>query len=143
MSTSKSHLDYWKSALRKQKLPRGAWETDGRTKDWEAYLQHRGRREWFNLGSPNKDVAAAKAREIWFSLRAVGWEETRMKFKPDMIQMIRSPSIGAFLKAIEDHSTLRRDTFAVYAKKLRTLTAGIRHLCQGTAEGYQLGTGSK
>jgi hypothetical protein len=100
-------LEYWKDALRKQKLPRSEWESTGRTKDWEVYVQYRGRREWFNLGSPNREVAAVKAREIWLTLRTVGWESALSKFKPNMLQIIRSPSVGTFLKLVEDHSTLR------------------------------------
>ena len=125
---SKSHLEYWKDALRKQKLPRVEWESTGRTKDWEVYIQYRGRREWFNLGSASKEVAAAKAREIWLTLRTLGWEPALAKFKPNMLLIVRSPTVGEFLKLVEGHSTLRPSTFRVYSGKLRSLSASIRGL---------------
>lgn len=125
MNTSKSHIDYWKAKLRKQKLYPDCWDTTGRHKNWEIYLQHRGRREWFNLGTPNKDAAAAKAREIWTALRANGWEKALETFKPGMVAINNCPTVGEFLALIESHSTLRPATLYTYGRKLRTLVAAI------------------
>ena len=44
--------------------------------DWMAQIQFLKRREQFLLGTPTKATAAAKARDIYLSLRAKGWEAT-------------------------------------------------------------------
>jgi len=125
MKTSKAHLDYWKGALRKQKLPPTEWETSGKTKNWEVYIQRRGRREWFNLGTPNKEAAAVLAREVYQVLCGAGWDVALEKFKPEMVRKISIPTVGDFLAAVEKHAVLKTGTFQIYAGKLRSLVASI------------------
>src|SRR5258708_31393759 len=110
MKTSKAHVDYWKSALRKQKLPKELWETSGRTGDWEVYLQYRGRREWFNLRTPNKEAAATLAREIYLTLRGAGWDSALEKFKPEMIRALKQPTVGEYLAAVGRSGSLKPHT---------------------------------
>src|SRR5579864_7845038 len=77
----KSHQDYWTSKLRKR-----SYVSKGKTSfipDWQVRIAHLGRREWFNLGTPNKASATIKARDIYVSLLAIGWEPTLTKFKPE------------------------------------------------------------
>ena len=42
--------------------------------DWSVRIQWRGRRETFNLKTPNKAAAAAKAKEIYSILVGSGWD---------------------------------------------------------------------
>ena len=55
-----------------------------RLEEWAARIQWRGRRELFNLRTPNKAAAAAKARDIYAMLVGAGWDATLAKFKPEM-----------------------------------------------------------
>jgi hypothetical protein len=76
---SKSDIRYWQAAIFRQTYTRS-----GRTfvtKDWAMKVAHEGRRETFPLGTPNKAAAAARARDIYLSLVAVGWEPTLARFK--------------------------------------------------------------
>jgi len=43
-------------------------------------LMHQGRRENFSTGTPIKARAGVVAREIFMSLRALGWEKTIAKY---------------------------------------------------------------
>jgi hypothetical protein len=70
----------WHDAIFKTKYAR-----DGHTveiEDWSVRIQWRGRRETFNLKTPNKAAAAAKAKEIYTILVGRGWDATLEKFKP-------------------------------------------------------------
>src|SRR5450631_3272607 len=135
MKPSKAHLDYWKAALRKQKLQRIEWETTAKNRNWEAYIQYRGRREWFNLGTPNKEAAATTAREIYLTLRGGSWDKAIEQFKPEKARLSKQPTVGEFLAASEKHASLRPYTFRTYARKLRCLVASIRGI-QETASRF-------
>src|SRR5688500_11335806 len=52
------------------------------TADFHVQIGYAGRQEKFPLKTPNKETAAAKARDIYLSLHAAGWEATLAKFKP-------------------------------------------------------------
>src|SRR5438876_11792663 len=52
--------------------------------DWAARIQWRGRRELFNLKTPNKTAAAAKAKDIYTTLVGAGWDVALQQFKPEM-----------------------------------------------------------
>src|SRR5438128_2719102 len=64
----KTDLRYWERAIF-----RPTYTRDGEVRkvgEWAAKIQHLGRRETFSLGSANKASAAARAKEIYFSLRS-------------------------------------------------------------------------
>jgi hypothetical protein len=78
----KTDVRYWSPRLVKRD-----YEYDGKTREvanWYARIAHLGRREWFNLSTPNRDAAATKARDIWLSLRSSGWDATMASHKPGM-----------------------------------------------------------
>jgi len=80
----KTHQDYWQSRLKKRSYegPRGkTFVVPG----WQVRISLLGRREWFNTGTPNKAAAGARARDIYLSLLASGWDATLARFKPDQI----------------------------------------------------------
>ncbi len=76
----KTDLRYWEKAIFQPTYTR-----DGQVRrvgEWAAKIQHLGRRETFSLGSANKANAASRAKEIYLSLQAAGWDATLAKFKP-------------------------------------------------------------
>jgi len=71
---------YWK-----RRLFHRYYEQDGKkvaAPDWYVRICHAARRHFFNLETGNEDVASKKARDIYQSLIAEGWERTLAKFKP-------------------------------------------------------------
>jgi integrase len=125
MPQSKTHQDYWTNRLRK----RDYRDTDGTTKtvdEWQVYIQHKGRREWFQLGSSNKVVAAKRAAEIYQSLKVIGWDETIIKFKGVMHVKKKSCTIGEFIAAVEATKSISTKTAANYYRWLRAIAAHLK-----------------
>lgn len=122
-SFPKTHLEYWKA-----RLFRNTYTRDGVTcevAEWSAKIQHLGVRKTFALGSSNREVAAAKARDIYVSLIAVGWDNTLARYNPAMHARKDDPTIGEFLHDVETKGNLRTKTFRNYAACLRTIVAGV------------------
>jgi len=129
----KSHQDYWASRL----VKRSYATRDGQTAispDWSCRIGHLGRREFFNLGTPNRAAATAKARDVYLSLISSGWEATLQKFKPDMIFAKDGCTVGEFIDEARAVSGLKPVTFEIYARKFRTLVAGVFHIDCGKAK---------
>jgi hypothetical protein len=66
----KTDVRYWQRRLFKPTYTR-----DGKRFELEHFavkLQHQGRRDNFNLGTPNRTAAAVKARDIYVYLQANG-----------------------------------------------------------------------
>ena len=81
---SKTDLRYWNT-----KVFQPSYTHNGDTrfvKDWAVKIQWRGHRETFNLKTPNKAAAVAKARDIYTMLIGAGWDATLEKFKPEMMR---------------------------------------------------------
>ena len=128
----KSHVDYWTPRLKKR-----SYDWEGKTveiPEWQVRIAHLGRREWFNTGTPNKAAAADKARRIYLSLISKGWEPTLHEFKPDMQVSKDGCTVGEFLSQVKAVSGLKPVTFEIYAKKFRSLVAGVFKIEGGKAK---------
>jgi hypothetical protein len=110
----KSDARYWHDVIFKPAYRRG--EQTYRPEEWAARMQWRGRRELFNVRTPNKAAAAAKAREIYAMLVGSGWEATLAKFKPEM-ECKSVSTVGDFLTELRARGRASR-------KRSRT-TAGV------------------
>jgi len=72
-SFSKRDLRYWKERIfQADPTTRGGNRYEG--PNWAVYIQHRGRRHKWSLGKPNREAAAAIAKDIFLSLQAKGWD---------------------------------------------------------------------
>ena len=120
---SKLHQDYWAQRIRQRSYRDGSG-TDVILTEWQVYIQYLGVREWFQLGSSVKAAAARKAASIYASLRTVGWDKTREIHKPRS-QVIQSPNVGEFLRAVEATGLIKAKTFALYARKLRKIVSDV------------------
>ena len=121
---SKTDLRYW----RKKVFQRSYRTTAGITvaPDYWVQLQHAGRREKINLRDDNAESAAAKARKVYLSLLAVGWEKTLQRFKAGYSEPKRGElSIGEYLDAVARATSIHRPTLDGYAKALRKIAADI------------------
>jgi integrase len=124
---AKTHQDFWRDRL----VRRTYTDRDGRTiqmPEWQVRIAFKGRREWFNLGSPNKASAAAKARDIWVSIVGAGWEPTLARYKPGIQHGPECCTVGEFLKDVETLSHLKPVTIRRYAVKLRKLISDVAEL---------------
>ncbi len=114
----KTDVRYWHEAIFKPTYTR-----DGQTfsiEDWAARIQWRGRRDLFNLRTPNKGAAAAKARDIYSMLVGVGWDATLAKFKPEM-QRRGVSTVGDFLTELRAHWSGKPKTFEDYCRSFRSI----------------------
>jgi integrase len=100
-------------------------------------MQHDSRRDFFPLQTPNKAAAAARARDIYLSLLANGWEPTLAKYKKGKALVStrngeRQCTIGEFLDAVFLTAT-NQTTVQAYAKSFRRIVSDIF----GLSDGYQ------
>jgi len=119
---SKDHVNHWRD-----KLYHFGYTVDGKRitqTDWGVKIQYRGRREEIPLRTPNKDAAAIKARDIYFSLVASGWDKTLAKYKPGMVK-ITPTTVGELIEEVRTKSGISLKTVEIYARKFRTLVAGV------------------
>lgn len=96
--------------------------------EWQVYIQHRGRREWFKLGSNNQIDASKQAAKIYRSLQVRGWEDTLKDYKPDIVAKTSEPTLAEFFAVAKKASTVDRQTFEKYCRWLRTIIAQLRGL---------------
>jgi integrase len=126
----KTHQDFWKERLVHRKYE----DRDGtlvEMPEWHVRIASQGRREWFNLGSANQAAAAVKARDIYVSIVAAGWDATLAKFKPGVIEKPEVCTVGEFLKDVHDRSHLKLITIRRYAVKLRKIVSDVAKLETG------------
>ncbi len=93
---------------------------------WTAQIQFVGRREQFPLGTANKAVAAAKARDIYVTLHGRGWDETLALFKPKpVLEKPANSTVGDLIREVSAAANYRTTTYAVYCGALRRIAADI------------------
>lgn len=126
----KTHQDFWQSKLKKRCFT----SRDGEKIEiptWQVRMTHLGKEAWFNLETANKTVAAVKAKDIYVSLISVGWKPTLAKYKPDMEVSKDGCTVGQFLDQVKAVSGLKPGTYEIYAKKFRSLVAGVFKISGG------------
>jgi len=122
-SANRYHVDYWRKRLFKKSY---TWEGRRREVDeWSVRLQHLREREAFALGTANATAAATKAKEVATFLDANGWDATRTKYKPDSVKKVKAPTVGQFIEAARAIANISPSTFSTYARKFRSLVAGV------------------
>lgn len=127
----KSDVRYWQEAIFKPTYTRGG---QGFSVDsWAARIQWRGRRELFNLRTPNKSAAAAKARDIYALLVGAGWDAALAKFKPEM-QRQAVATVGDLLTELREHWSGDPKTFGDYTRCFRTILSQIFGIDGGKAK---------
>jgi integrase len=81
------------------------------------------------LKTANRDQAAAKARDIYLSLMAHGYDATATKFKPWEIEVKDGAgcvTVGDFIEAVRAIAPVRPTTFTTYERKLRFLVSQLK-----------------
>lgn len=112
----KTAAAYW---LKKVKKPAGSAL-------FGIQIAYRGNRHRFPLETANAEAAAEKARNIYLSLVANGWESTLAQFKPQTApKPTKAATIGEWIQAVRQSSDYRQSTFTNYANSLRQIAADV------------------
>jgi integrase len=123
---SKTDVAYWKGRVFKP-----AWRrNDGsrvQSANFAVELAFRGRRIKWSLDTPNREAAAARAKEIYLFLQSNGWAAALEKYRPKEAPRPKANelTVGEFLSAVEATRRLSKRTFADYAEALRRVVAQI------------------
>src|SRR5260221_1893612 len=123
----KTDIRFWQNAVFRQPYTVGRQRR--LTKEWYARIQFRGKRKFFPVGTQNKAAAAAKARDIYLSLLASGWEITLQRYKASSAVPKRVASnggtVGDFLAELKEKSEAKPKTLEGYAVALRKIVADV------------------
>jgi hypothetical protein len=107
---SKTDLAYWRRRLRKQP----------NSPNWFVEISARGVRRKLSLETPNKENAAARARDIYQIARAVGWDAVQAKYRPKAAEAKTNLSVGQFIAFAESVAGVERLTLRGYVAALRS-----------------------
>lgn len=127
----KTDTRYWHQSIFKPTYTRAGQRVS--VEDWAARIQWRGRRELFNLQTPNKAAAAAKARDIYTMLVGAGWDATLAKHKSEM-QPKSVSTVGDFLTELRHHWSGKPKTFGDYSRSFRTIISQMFGVKGGKAK---------
>lgn len=124
----KSDIRHWK-----ERIFRNSFTRDGQrheTADWCVRFRHEGRRETFNLGTPNAAAAASRALKLHRTLIGAGWDAALAEYKPEAAPSITpqpqvATTIGQLIEAATRLSSARRESLDTYAKALRRIAVGV------------------
>lgn len=127
---AKTHQDYWKKRIKRRSF-RDASGAVVTPPEYSVRMFHLGREAWFNLETANQSAAAAKARDIYLSLVAAGWDATLAKHKPSPMVRADVCTVGEFLTEVGTRSHLKAMTVRRYAVKLHKLVSDVAKLEAG------------
>jgi hypothetical protein len=122
---SKTDVRFWQQRIRKP----GYTRPDGSrafTTNYAVEISFRGRRIQWTLETPNKEAAAARAKELYLYIQANGWEAALTRYRPQATPQVKNDlTVGEFLDAVQATRRLERATFADYQEAFRRLVAEI------------------
>ena len=110
---AKTDLTYWRRRIFKQ--PNSA--------NWFAEISARGVRRKLSLESPNKENAAARARDIYQLARAVGWDAVLQKYRPKNFENKSNLTVGQFIALAESVAAVEKVTLRGYIAALRKIVS--------------------
>ena len=121
---------------------RNSYTRDGQrheTADWCVKLGHQGRRETFNLGTPNAEAAGARALKIYRVLVGAGWDAALAEFKPatqttDAMVDSTQTTVGQLIEAAARLSPARWESLDTYSQALRRIVIAVNGWDGGTAK---------
>ena len=127
---SKTDVRYWKERIFKPVYHRAGITRE--SPNWAVEIQHGGNRHRWSLASPNRDAAAARAREIYLFVRANGWEMALAKFRPQSTrEKKQNATVGEFLGELKARADAKAKTLEDYARAFRTIVAAVAGIQSG------------
>lgn len=134
----KTDVRHWRGRLHRNSFTRDGVRQE--TSDWCVKIAHLGRRETFNLGTPNAEAAASRALKIYRTLVGAGWEITLAEHKPETVKKVAAPTVGALISAATRLSSARPESLTTYTKALRRIVAGVLKLDTGRKYDFKRGS---
>jgi integrase len=128
-SRSKTDLKFWQGRIFKPVYTRA----DGsrvQAANFAVEICLRGRRIKWSLETPNKEAAAARAKEIYLFIQVNGWELALARYRPKEAPK-SGPSdvtLGEFLEAVQATGRLSAATFADYREAFRRIISEIAEI---------------
>ncbi len=120
----KTDARHWQGRLFKNSFTRNGVRQE--TADWCVKIKHQGRRETFNLGTPNAEAAAVIALRIYRTVQGAGWGACISEHKPEAAPKQPKPAtLGEWMAAVRETAELRPATFTNYSQCLRQIAAEI------------------
>jgi integrase len=130
---AKTDLAYWRRRLRKQP----------NSPNWFAEIRARGLRHKMSLETPNRDVAAAHARDIYHLARAVGWDAVLEKYRPKVALAKTNLTLGQFIDLAQSVAGVQKNTLRGYISALRKIVSDSFGLDPGKAKFDPYGGGNQ
>jgi integrase len=126
VSRSKTDVKFWQRRIFKPVYTRA----DGskvQSANYAVEISFRARRIKWSLETPNKEAAAAWAKEIYLFVLTHGWEAALARYRPRVLPQARPSllTVGEFLSAIEATGQLSAVTFADYRQAFRQIVSEI------------------
>lgn len=123
----KSDSRHWQTRLFRNSYTRAGEKFE--TADWCVKIGHNGRRETFNLGTPNSEAAAARALKIHRTIVGAGWDAAMTEFKPQAAPKApKAATVGEWIEAVRTTADFKSATLTTYAQSLRQIVAEIRDI---------------
>jgi integrase len=119
----KNDMRYWEGKVYKLSFKEGGKRCE--SKQYSVKIQYRGQRRNFPLGLSNRSDAARRARDIYHSLIACGWEETIKKFHPQCGKPGNAFTVGDYIDFASRVAGVAPRTIACYASSLRMIAAEV------------------
>jgi integrase len=123
---SKTDIAFWKRRVFKP-VYRRSDGTRVQAANYAVEISFRARRIKWSLDTPNREAAAARAKEIFLFLQANGWEAAFARYRPKEAPKpkVSDITVGEFLREARATSRLSSRTFTDYAEALRRIAAEI------------------
>jgi hypothetical protein len=118
---AKTDLAYWRRRLRKRPI----------SANWFAEISARGVRRKLSLETPNKESAAARARDIYQLARAVGWDAVLQKYRTRSFEAKSNLSVGQFIALAESVASVQKVTWQGYLTAFRRIVSDSFNLDLG------------
>lgn len=120
---SKTSASYWLSRI---------YFHDEKCKSSEPFysvkIQFEGWRERFSLGSPNREIAARTAAEIYRTIKTAGWARAIAVYKKEQTTLDKGLTIGEYLGAVRKNWAGSETTLNLYIRGLRKIVSEIFNL---------------
>jgi integrase len=126
ISRSKTDIKFWQRRIFKPAYTRA----DGsrvQSANYAVEICFRARRIKWTLDTPNKEGAAARAKEIYLFLQANGWEAAIARYRPREAPkpQVSAITVGEYLSEVRALGRIQSRTFADYAEALRRIASEI------------------
>jgi hypothetical protein len=132
-SRGKTDLKYWQGRIFKPVYTRDGVRAQSANYAVEICL--RGQRAKWSLETPNKEAAAARAKDLYLYIQAHGWDAARERYRPKAAPKAIEANItvGDYLDEARAVSPLSPVTFSGYTEAFRRIVSEIVGFSTGKA----------